>query len=308
VTAKTRKRWIKDLLAKRKAVERAVGMPLGDMLGCGHFGCVFDSTGPWVVKLTVDPTEGPIWARIVGLIEEEDWGGQGFPRVKDIVRLRPDVGTAKRKRPLYAIVREDCEPCYTLQRGRFKVTDYTLTRLGLPLDLATESQWQLMYGGQLNKAALLKTLKVTHGYESLRAQETVERADEFVDTIKAIGHYTAHAQEYRNTLKHRDPYAYYTLPGVTREQVISRLEQYSYKAHGAIGEPVGESLRMLLGNDVILFDVHLQNIGWRVHEQIGDDWQPDCVVIYDPGHTPTPLRPKIEQRMIENARWGVLAG
>ena len=65
---------------------------------------------------------------------------------------------------------------------------------------------------------------------------------------------------------------------------------------------MGDSLRMLLTNDVVMRDVHLFNIGWRVHETIGEDWEPDCIVIYDPGHTPTPFKPEIEQRMVQNAR------
>ena len=55
-----KKKWVEQLLTKRDKIEKAIGMPLGTMLGCGHWGCVFESTAPWVVKLSIDPTEGPI--------------------------------------------------------------------------------------------------------------------------------------------------------------------------------------------------------------------------------------------------------
>jgi hypothetical protein len=134
----------------------------------------------------------------------------------------------------------------------------------------------------------------------MRAQETLERAEEFKVTIGALLNYRNMVSQCRpvDQVQGR-PCLHY----MTREPLKDRIEQATYRMRGATGEYLGESLRMLMENDILLRDVHLLNIGWRVHETIDEHWAPDCIVIYDPGHTPTPHRPRIEQRMIENASW-----
>jgi hypothetical protein len=294
----TRKRWVRDLLEKRDAVEGAIGMPLGDMLGCGSYGCVFRSQGPWVVKLTVDQTEGPIWAEVVRLIDEEEWGSGGFSRVRKIVRLTPDVGAGRRKRKLYAIVREDCEPILSTWEGR--PSRYTWKMLGMPEDMLDEWTISTFHAGMV--PGIHRRLVRQYGYEQWEAEHAEERAKEFYDTCEALHRYRDLELDHRPGAR-RHAWRTYQTP-MPRGQLIERLEQITYRMHGRWGEPMGESLRLLLSNGIVMRDLHFGNIGWRVHTEIDEDHEPECLVIYDPGHTPTSHKPEIEQRMIANARWG----
>ncbi len=125
----TRKKgWVETLLTKRAALEKVLGVPLGEMLGCGHFGCVFDSAPPWVVKFSIDPTEGPIWSKIVGLMKEERYGEGGFPEIKSITRILPDIPYGGRKKKVWAIVRESVAPVYKSSGDEY--TDFSIAKLG----------------------------------------------------------------------------------------------------------------------------------------------------------------------------------
>jgi len=285
--AKSRKRWVRDLLAKREAVERAVGVPIGDMLGCGHFGCVFKSTSPWVVKLTVDPTEGPIWATILWAIEENaGYGGDGFCRVKDIVRLKPDVGIGVRRkgRALYAIVREEVEPVYKwTPRQDLVPTPFTLERLG----------------GEEQNEARVKEFDDT--MFAIREYLAVGRVAQLLDRYRK-----SRSDWERQRLHHEGLVTGY--PGQLRsdanEVLARRAERAAYGMSGPIGGPLGESLVMLAGMNIVLRDVHVMNIGWRIHECIGDDCAyTGSIVIFDPGHTPTAEKREIPERMVANGRW-----
>jgi hypothetical protein len=124
-----KKGWIEALLTKRPALEKAIDAPLGAMLGCGHFGCVFESTPPWVVKFSIDPTEGPIWSKIVGLVKDEAYGDGGFPEIRSITRILPDIQYGGRKKKVWAIVREAVAPVY---KSDGAYTDFSLMKLGRP--------------------------------------------------------------------------------------------------------------------------------------------------------------------------------
>ncbi len=123
-----KKGWVEALLTKRAALEKVLGVPLGEMLGCGHFGCVFDSRPPWVVKFSIDPTEGPIWSKIVGLMKAEQYGEGGFPEIKSITRILPDIPYGGRKKKVWAIVRESVAPVY---KAAGEYTDFSIAKLGL---------------------------------------------------------------------------------------------------------------------------------------------------------------------------------
>jgi hypothetical protein len=118
--------WAKTVLSRRERIEEALDLPLGQPLGCGHFGCVFDSTAPWVVKLTRDPTEGAIWQKLRLWAMETSYGTDGIARVKDIVRLRPDLKFGRREWPIHAIVREAALPLY----DGYSYSAETIARLG----------------------------------------------------------------------------------------------------------------------------------------------------------------------------------
>lgn len=296
---RSRKRWVNDLLEHRDAVERAIGMPLGAMLGCGHFGCVFRSEGPWVVKLTVDPTEGPIWATIQEKIAEAVYGEDGFARVKEIVRLRPDVG----KRKLYAIVREDCDPLMEGERGVF--SKRTMRELGIPEHLIDDEENQFGVGrlhAAVQSPSALGQVDIEQRYW--------QRWHDLDRTLTGILRYLGFGRAARDLCGPRSR----RVPQFTGYGMVSTCSEAKEKAvraaelmqGGAVGAYLGESLGMLSDYDIVMFDLHLGNIGWRVHEQLTPDGNeaPLCLVVYDPGHTPTDEKTEIEERMIANCRWG----
>ena len=56
---------------------------------------------------------------------------------------------------------------------------------------------------------------------------------------------------------------------------------------------------VLQDEGMVLRDVHLNNIGWRVHTEIDGDTLADTLIIFDPGHTPTEDR-DIRTEMLSN--------
>lgn len=279
-----RKKWVEALLGKRSRIEGALGASLGDMLGCGHWGCVFVSEGPWVVKLSIDPTEGPIWSKIAGLVEDEHYGGDGLVKLKSITRLTPDLVVGGRKRKVWAIVREGVEPVFREYR---------------PKEL-----------GDRGRGTRTLTSKFTNdllGYSKPQAWNLPvmnHKQEDFAKGISSLFKYRDLARFWH--IKHD------ALRGRQREKIVERYgaafeegldrtaERIQHVADvgfsGPHMAPLGESLSMLASNGIYLRDVHNLNIGWHVPTG-DDDWA--RVVIFDPGHTPTE-GVDIEERLIEN--------
>jgi hypothetical protein len=284
----TRKEWVQDLLAKQPAVEQAIGAPLGKMLGCGYFGCVFDSTDPWVVKLTVDPQEGPMWAVIMELIEKEGGLGQaGFTRIKEIVRLKPGAGRGKRKKALYAIVREAVHPVFESAPPNV-ITDYTLRRLELdPDDKFIDPDTIVNQVPDLDR--LFSELVETRGISHAEADRITEQLQDFWNVVRAAYVYDDAVSRY-----HRRK--------LTRKGMLAQITKVLKLCKGDVGRGMGEALTVLKKHDVFLQDLHVLNIGWRTFADVpGMIPQPQGVVMFDPGYTPTPYRPKIQERMVRNA-------
>jgi hypothetical protein len=273
-----KKAWVEELLKKHDAIERAIEAPLGEMLGCGHWGCVFDSTPPWVVKLSIDPTEGPIWEKIINLINEEQYGADGFTRVKNVFRLKPDYVTPGGKsHKVWAIVREGIEPVYDDD----KISAHTLDELGIDNPEALRT-----------KAAHVDA-------------RTRDRVAMFTDALEGLSHYR-HAAKAWHAFNQRsagvDHTSFYAAHyGIrTREQAEDKIQAILRRSFdGPIAGPLGESLSMLASNGVYLRDVHYGNIGWRVPKD-DDEWA--CLVIFDPGHTPTKGGKDIVEALVENGR------
>jgi len=260
-----KKGWVEALLTKREALEKVLGVPLGAMLGCGHFGCVFDSTSPWVVKFSIDPTEGPIWSKIVGLMKEERYGDGGFPEIRSITRILPDIPYGGRKKKVWAIVREGIEPVFANVGGMLHLSPFTCEKYGLPADIGP--------------------------YSSLNAFGP--NAEDFSTALNALNKYRMFAQAWHRGARSRDG---------SREETAELLQRVAdTHFHGGACAPLGESLSMLASNGVYLRDVHMMNIGWHVAAPgAGDDW--DRLVIFDPGHTPTGKVTDIEEVLVANGR------
>lgn len=268
--AARKKAWVTALLAKRTRIEGALGVPLGEMLGCGHFGCVFQSSRGLVVKLSIDPTEGPIWAKIRGLIEEERYGDLGFPEVTSITRLTPDIPYGGRKKKVWAILRGEITPVFDLSKWGLRFTPFTREELGF--DAHTE-----YWGGSM----------AAYG----------PAAEDFGKAIEGLAKYRALATDWHNKRRVRTGYD-------SDAELEAKIERtLSYYFSGAKAGGLGESLSMLASNRVYLRDVHIGNIGWHVAAAgDGDDWT--RLVIFDPGHTPTDEVGGIATALVENHATG----
>lgn len=262
-----KKKWVEHLLTKRDAIEHAVGMPLGRMLGCGHWGCVFESEPPWVVKLSIDPTEGPIWMKITALIREEQYGDGGFAEILSVRRIMPNLIVGGRNRKVWAIVREGIEPVFKEYRAK------ELGHHGGGTMIATSEHTNRMLG--LHHPATPLELKRAY-------------------TDEDVGFALSGLDSYRFTGMAWDD------DRLSREDAAHKAARIAETAfHGGAWAPLGESLAMLASNGVILRDVHLLNIGWHLARD-DDDW--DRVVIFDPGHTPTEGGGDIETVLVEEGR------
>jgi hypothetical protein len=282
-----KKKWVEQLLTKRDKIEKAIGMPLGTMLGCGHWGCVFESTPPWVVKLSIDPTEGPIWSKIMGLVSEEQYGALGFPEIKSLHRITPDLVTpGGRKKKVWAIVREGVEPVLRAVRGeRSEPTEFTFKALrvpeGAPFDVHSGDYTKQMWDEQ----GIAWTSQV----------------EDFFRALEGLSKYQMLAREWHERKKPRGRrYLQFSLADVSLADVEYRINRVvETMFNGPACAPLGESLNMLASHGVYLRDVHLMNIGWHVARD-DDDW--DRIVIFDPGHTPTAAGKDIEEALVENRR------
>lgn len=256
------KSWVKTLLEHRELLERAAGRgQLGQVLGCGHWGCVVDLVGtPYVLKLTVDPTEAHVWAKIVELIGDERYGDDGFPRIKKIFKLEPGIpyGSQGRTKTSYGIVREKVVPVFD---SKGDATLFTQQFLG------ANFTWY-------NLVALEASFPDNH------------KVQDFTTALKMLRRYKEAAERWHAKPGRGPMYSVFS----TRTDALQGAEAAASRMSGAIGSPLGESLSMLASNEVLLRDVHFGNIGWRYLTDVEGEEGYTCLVVFDPGHTPTGRR------------------
>lgn len=290
-----KKQWVDTLMTKREAIEQALDAPLGAMLGCGHWGCVFESTPPWVVKFSIDPTEGPIWSKIAGVLADEDYGTDGFVELRSITRLTPDLVLRSKPHKVWAIVREAVEPVFR---------EYTEKELG-----GHGRGTRVLTTSFTNKLLGLGEPMPAYGR---RESTTNNKHEDFWSGIDGLFKYRDlatlwHLFGARSTLMNRERrmqlLRMQRFPDdgnvTTRDDVAARIERVlGHYFRGPHMAPLGESLALLSMHQIYLRDVHQQNIGWHVSRG-DDDWSK--IVIFDPGHTPTE-KADIQTALIENGR------
>lgn len=118
--------------AIRKALSNTgASVRWGDSLGCGHFGCVFPITNgrPWILKITRDPTEGPMQTFVAQQQAEGEYGYEGFAYVKAVFRLSDDIDWRKKKWPVYAILREEITPVSSVMPSYFDKSEKVLEKM-----------------------------------------------------------------------------------------------------------------------------------------------------------------------------------
>lgn len=95
--------------------------PEPQLLGVGFWGCVFEARAPWVVKITVDPTEAGAWSLLDTEAQARPQLMAGAARiVGTILRILPDVELDETIEgpvdmepgdyPVFVIAREAAEP------------------------------------------------------------------------------------------------------------------------------------------------------------------------------------------------------
>jgi len=87
------------------------GADIDTVLGCGHYGCVFPFAKDerWVIKVTRDATERPMWKWIMGRQKSGEYAMDAFAFVKD-VKSAGKIQWQGKQQPITVIKREIVEP------------------------------------------------------------------------------------------------------------------------------------------------------------------------------------------------------
>lgn len=104
-------------------------------LGCGFYGCVYETDSPFVIKVTSDVDEGPMWERLRQLQQVGEIEG-GLPKIERVVQLDPEKGQLKTF-TVYAALREDVAqaPPWVSKKDFISILyDYGLEARRLPRD------------------------------------------------------------------------------------------------------------------------------------------------------------------------------
>lgn len=295
--------WATFLEANLDRFQRTLDVPIGERLGCGRYGCVFDSTSPWVVKVTRDESEGPIWSYMSELLGDPEYHKllPSFLRVRDVVRVRPDVIFNDVVQPVFAIVRESAAPVFDQvqvvnPRDKYDVSfetalsEQTLSILG-------------MTASALKKAQLQRPVLYTNVSERVRLLPKGVQKDfaEFHFAIEATRAYRHSAITF-----HRLRWQSKKSPAeiaLTEEAQADMRAACTVLQRFDISTELGDTLLTAEQEaDLVFQDMHMYNIGWRTHRTISREKLPQCMVILDPGAMATPYMPEIrEVTLLRNA-------
>jgi hypothetical protein len=277
--------WVRRLLEKRPRIEEALHAPLGALLGCGHFGCVFESAGPWVAKLTIDPTEGDMWAALMDFQIEGHYGTDGIARVHEIVRLKPDLSWRGKPRAVHAILREAVLPVWGDESaGYFSAT--TIERLGL-----SEIPPPGRFGSWSMEAIRARSVREDPSLPP-RVQGNLH---ELHSLMQALLKYRKGAEDWHRGATLKREWNRRRVQDAAWEDMLAAANHMS----GWVGGYIGETLVSLMDRDIVLQDVHWNNVGWRAHERVEGEDLPLSLIIFDPGHSPTAQR-EIREVLVTN--------
>lgn len=221
-----------------------------DMLGCGYWGCVYpiDTDQRFVVKMTIDPTEGPFVSKLL----DDDYlvNNQGIVRYLAVWELEEEFQYRGKGHTLYVIVREEADVIGSNQASqddpRF-------------CDMLSLRKGQLRLG-YLHLAAKAKVLQARLKEKHTRLRENMfdQAISQWYETVSALG-------------------------DTPKGYALANFAMQMYEQH-----------------EVILADVHANNIGYRKHS-LGDiDIDSDLeasekyFIITDPGHSFVYDYPEIE--------------
>jgi len=302
--------WAEFLEANLDRFQRTIDVPIGRLLGCGRFGCVFESEAPWVVKLTRDASEGPVWSYMQSLLEpDEDFPElatnlPSFLVVRDVVRITPDVVFNGAVQPVFGIVREEAVPVFVPFEVRNPFDDSVV---GQHMALSPLTQEIL---GLSPKAVQRVGLQEPVLYTQL--SELVGRFHPGVQKQFALLHDALlGTRDYRVAADRFHQLRW--IPLRLREEGVPtrELQTAEDQANAALKDVVSAWQRLrknplatelgltletaLNAADLVFRDLHAYNVGWRTHRVVGGVDRPQCMVILDPGAMATPHSPSIRE-------------
>lgn len=259
--------WIEIVRGKQAAYERAIGAPLGEVIGCGHWGCIFESTDGRVVKITLDEQEGPMWASIGVLFKRERKAVVSVPEIHDIVRLAPSLPLKRGgyARP-WAIVRDRVMPLMNPEDTN-RPSDFTLDLTG---DMKLDLTWRPKPSTTELGTVLQEFTNLQHEYR--RKLDNLEWNEWYHRGKPLFGPSVAKAED-------------------LLFDTIAKLED------NPVGFEVGELYRVMVDAGIRFKDNDPSNFGWLDRR---GKWR---LVLVDPGYTMTTVTPsEPREEWIENGR------
>ena len=279
--------WNDDLLDDHHPfIERAIGMKIDRRLGCGAWGCVYETDAPWVVKFTLDPPEPHVWALVMDVVRGSQSAQAGVVRVRNLYQLEPPIEIDYENWTVFAVVREAVHPVF--KRGR-KLTDFTVAKVGLPEEDFVYSMpgehVQVQRWGPRRVRLSAPSLALHMGGLDAEQRESVR---DFEFTVQLLGQYKNAA---RSLIHRRDPR--------DTEHMRLLLDELRRLEHG---RGLAQTLDALGSRGVWLADLHRFNIGWRANRRApGFANQPETIVVFDVGATAVePVEIPFETRRFEN--------
>jgi len=260
--------WLDRLFDKgrKQKIEQILGGKIGRMYACGAYGCVFRFQSPWVVKITTDIDEGPIWSYLHDFQEAHPNTFTGFTRIKRLIALETDYTSADR--PLYIIVREEVAMYHkTGKTDAWDFTPYT--------------------------KKMLKDPRWNNGNASKNSKE-------LLGALNDLGEHRWTASQYHKLLDLDidDPEREKALNQLRYWQ--AKLEDsWATRAFA-------QSFWKLVESEVVIRDIHDYNVGWRMHETLDGQQLEPGLIAFDPGATETTLEAERAESYAVNPFDGIL--
>lgn len=153
-------------------------------LGCGHYGCVwalanidpqdnsvensFRYTGR-VLKISVDPTEGPVVAAIMKTGQDKRLGG--LVRWEGVWRIPAYIGSAAGRNTGWVVIREEVQPFNSFRSGHFSSSG----------DIYPWLRYLDKYNASIRRAIDLKTTALKN-QEFAAAEQALKALNQFEET------------------------------------------------------------------------------------------------------------------------------
>jgi hypothetical protein len=304
--------WAEFVRANHDVFAEQLGWPIGKRLGCGFYGCVFQSDDPWVVKFTRDPSEGPTWAYIAELQRDPEIASDmgGFLRVNDVARIRPDViweqaGEEPQQMPVYAIQRESATPLFIMEAADMFITRRTAKELQLTAAQIKKAGW---HPSDLSKDGMpmyVMLLDLTSTGSTVPNSVKL-RISDLAMCVTALDRYRIHAEAYWRSQRFwtvaedpddKDHFA--SLMSSQAMKVLSAAKAIAERPDGSpsmFGHVIGTTLYEAFDKaDMVVADLHRFNVGWRDHAEAHDTKLPLTLTVVDPGVALTPWEPEIRE-------------